>query len=719
MKNIAIVGNPNAGKTTLFNALTGAHAQVGNWAGVTVEIATAPVVWSIDNPIQSNLLDLPGLYSFAAEQCRQDEALAMHALLVGSVDVLLNVVDASCLERHLYLSSQLFDLGKPCIIALTGIDKAHKKGIQIDIPAIAQRLQCPVIPIMVEEGTGLLELQIALQQAIIHRVPTNPLPLTYSATLKVALDTLEQQCLADNILPSMARCHLLMQADAPETLDLADAQYEAIHTIVQNVLQQPLLQKPYWTEHIDRLALHPWWGIPIFMTSMYFLFFFAIHVGGIFQDPLNILSQGILVDGSQAWLQSWHLAPWLITLLSNGIGSGLQTTLTFVPVMLTLFFGLSVLEFSGYMPRAAFVVDRLMRGLGLPGKSFVPLLVGFGCNVPAIMATRTLESPRSRWLTALMIPFMSCSARLSIYAAFVSIFFPTHGASIVFSLYLCGISLAMLTAWVVTRFWPITEDPLDIVELPEYQLPKFSRLWQASYIRLVPFITRATKLIVPISMILSMLNYWTWQGQPCLWWVGKALTPWFAPIGISPENWPATVALLTGILAKEVVMGTLNTLYSPALSTLTAALDWSVLLDNAWHAMQTRCFDLGQALLHPFLAAAPITELTATTRLALANHFDGTAGAYAYLLFILLYIPCVSTMSALRQETSRRWMWFSILWSSWLAYGVSVTFYQIATFAEHPGYSMFWFTLFLVGIVIGIIAVRYIQEDNSHVARFA
>jgi ferrous iron transport protein B len=335
------------------------------------------------------------------------------------------------------------------------------------------------------------------------------------------------------------------------------------------------------------------------------------------------------VQGAAFWLQQIHAPNWLIALCAYGIGKGINTTLTFIPVMALMYFFLALLESSGYMARAAFVVDRIMRFLGLPGKAFVPMIVGFGCNVPAIMAARTLDSQADRNLTILMSPFMSCSARLAIYAVFVAAFFPRGGQNIVFSLYLIGILMAVLTGFILRKTLLLGKTSPLILELPAYHRPSLSRLLNETSLRLRYFITRAGKFIIPVCVILGGFNELTIHGESILSIFGQFITPIFAPMGLHQDNWPATVGLLTGTLAKEVVIGSLNSLYKP----------------------------IGQ----------------------MYNHFDGKIGAYAYLLFILLYIPCVSTMAAIRQEAGRRLMWFSIVWSLLLAYTISVLFYQIAS----------------------------------------
>lgn len=387
---------------------------------------------------------------------------------------------------------------------------------------------------------------------------------------------------------------------------------------------------------------------------------------------------------------------WLTQLISEGIGKGLNTTLTFIPVLGAMYLCLTFIEGSGYMARAAFVMDRLMRLLGLPGKAFVPLIIGFGCNVPAILATRTLESKRDRYLTIFMSPFMSCSARLTIYTVFVSAFFPENGQNVIFILYLLGIIVAVLTGLMLQKtLFPSQLSPL-LLELPPYHRPKFKRLCKMTSYRLKTFLKRAAQLIIPVSFVLSALNlipanFFHPEGAPSLLaYLGQLLTPLFAPIGLEAENWPATVGLLTGILAKEVVIGSLNTLYHQ-ISNLTIenpALSITETFMLGLYSIPDHLFHLGQTFLHPLMSK--VQTLSPQTNDIIKHYFKNTASVYAYLTFILLYLPCVSTMAAIKQETSSRFMWFSVLWSFFVAYVLAILVYQVASFDLHPLESIIW-----------------------------
>ncbi len=728
MTHLMLVGNPNCGKTTLFNALTGSNQRVGNWAGVTVEKKTGEFVLNGQN-IQ--LIDLPGLYSLAAynKSLSLDEQIAAQAIVNLEIDCIINIVDACHLERHLYLTSQVLELGKPVIVVLSMMDVAQQRGINIDIKRLAQELNCPVIPIQAHKNIGLNELH----QAITHLPkPSLPLSLSLETSIQDTLKQIENQLISKGYSESGAYYYARRFAESnalteleflnnKDDLDvvLADARYQKIHQIVLHSQNKKSDASDYFTARLDKIVLHRFFALPFFFAVMYLMFLFAINIGGAFQDFFDISTNTIFVQGSAWLLTQLHAPNWLIALVANGLGKGINTCLTFIPVIAAMFFFLSLLETSGYMARAAFVVDKIMRTLGLPGKSFVPMIVGFGCNVPAIMAARTLDSERDRLLTILMSPFMSCSARLAIYAVFVAAFFPNGGAFIVFSLYLIGILMAVLTGFLLRKaYFKGNSSPL-ILELPAYHRPTLTRLLKETSLRLRFFVYRAGKLIIPICILLGSLNAITLGGginegeasaHSLLSLIGQYLTPLFAPMGISQDNWPATVGLLTGMLAKEVVIGTLNTLYAQMGQIAVAHFDlWEGLRSALW-SIPHNLSELGSALVNPIAASADNSEFSASIYGVMVKQFDGKIGAYAYLLFVLLYIPCVSTMAVIRQEASKKLMWLSVIWSFIVAYTAAVLFYQIARFLMHPTQSLFWISILSAGLVL-IITLTFRKHN--------
>ncbi|WP_347252105.1 Fe(2+) transporter permease subunit FeoB [Legionella sp.] len=746
MTQLLLVGNPNCGKTTLFNALTGSNQRIGNWPGVTVEKKTGSFILE-GQTIQ--VTDLPGIYSLASSggTSSLDEQIAAKAIISLEADVIINVIDACHIERHLYLTSQLLELGKPMIVLLNMMDIAEQRGIRIDIKGLSAQLNTPVLAIQAHKQVGFVELR----QKIMNPAPgAKSLNFNLPESIKSSLSSLEQQLLIQNVDPHYISYYARRILEGDEALlanllgedyeskatdpdldvILADARYQKIHQIVRSVQQKQSDASEHFTAKLDRIVLHRFWAFPIFFAMMYLMFLFAINIGGAFQDFFDLSTDAIFVQGSAKLLAYIHTPDWLIALIANGVGKGINTTLTFIPVIAAMFFFLSLLEASGYMARAAFVVDKAMRAMGLPGKSFVPMIVGFGCNVPAIMAARTLDSERERLLTVLMSPFMSCSARLAIYAVFVSAFFPTGGQNIVFSLYLIGILMAVLTGFVLRKTSLRGQASPLILELPAYHKPAFKRLIKETALRLRHFVFRAGRLIIPICVILGGLNALTIEGgvsateansHSMLSLLGQWLTPLFAPMGLHQDNWPATVGLLTGMLAKEVVVGSLNSLYAQighvGQSAVTHFDFWGSLQAALWSVPQNLA-QLGEALINPIIASAPSDELSQSVYGMMVKRFDGKAGAYAYLLFVLLYIPCVSTMAVIRQEANRKLMWFSIIWSLIIAYATAVLFYQFATFSVHPQQSIIWILgmLFSAGIAIGAVRSKRFDLGGAHAA---
>lgn len=745
--SIALVGNPNCGKTTLFNALTGARQRVGNWPGVTVERKSG--YFAAGEKIVE-VIDLPGVYSLtlATEKSSIDECIACEFILHRQADVVVNIVDASNLERHLYLTTQLIEMGAPIILALNMMDVAAARDIHIDTEKLAQQLGCPVIALEAHKAGGVEALKqmvmaYARSSSVENHIPYPEAVKTAISCLRqqhhleadwLAIRLLEDDAYAQQLVSACVREQVLLQQaeithTAGEDADilLADARYRFIGQALQTALTQQSIQKETWTARIDRIVLNRVLGIPIFLGVMYLLFLFAINIGGAFQDFFDISSQTIFVDGFAYLLTSIGAPVWLTALLANGIGKGINTTITFIPVIGAMFLFLALLEDSGYMARAAFVIDRFMRALGLPGKAFVPMIVGFGCNVPAVMAARTLENKRDRVLTIMMSPFMSCGARLAIYAVFTAAFFPHGGQNIVFALYLIGILMAILTGFILRRTL-LRGDPSPLImELPAYHMPHAKALFLHAWQRLQGFVYRAGKLIVPICVLIGALNSLNLDGtinagdgdaRSLLSMIGQWATPIFAPMGVHVDNWPATVGLVTGVLAKEVVVGTLNTLYAQ-MGHLTAAASaeafhfWGGLF-AAVKSIPDNFVQLGAALSNPVLAKAPINAVDQGVYGLMYQKFDGKIGAFSYLLFVLLYFPCISTMAAMLRELHRGWAVFSACWMTGVAYAVAVVFYQAATFLRHPMSSLIWILTMTTCFLLTIAFVHWFAGREQH-----
>ncbi|QKN80152.1 Fe(2+) transporter permease subunit FeoB [Scandinavium goeteborgense] len=745
---IGLIGNPNSGKTTLFNQLTGARQRVGNWSGVTVERKEGQFT-TTDN--QVTLVDLPGTYSLTtiSSQTSLDEQIACHYILSGDADLLINVVDASNLERNLYLTLQLLELGIPCVVALNMLDIAEKQQIRIEVDALAKRLGCPVIPLVSTRGRGIEALKMSLDR---HQANDDLELVHYAQPLLREADSLAQvmpkemplkqrrwlglQMLEGDIYslgfageraqqqlePTVQR--LQTEMDDP-ALHIADARYQSIAAVCDVVSNTLTAEPSRFTAAVDRIILNRFLGLPVFLFVMYLMFLLAINIGGALQPIFDAGSVAIFIHGLQWIGATLHFPEWLTIFLAQGIGGGINTVLPLVPQIGMMYLFLSFLEDSGYMARAAFVMDRLMQSLGLPGKSFVPLIVGFGCNVPSVMGARTLDAPRERLMTIMMAPFMSCGARLAIFAVFAAAFFGQEGALAVFSLYVLGIVMAVLTGLMLKHTIMRGEASPFVMELPVYHVPHLKSLIIQTWQRLKGFVLRAGKVIVIVSIFLSALNSFTLSGQAAdnindsaLASVSRVITPLFKPIGVHEDNWQATVGLFTGAMAKEVVVGTLNTLYTaeniqqeefnPADFNLLDELGAAA--GETWQSLKDT-FSLS-VLANPIEASKGDGEMATGAMGVMSSKFGSAAAAYSYLIFVLLYIPCISVMGAIARESSRGWMGFSVLWGLNIAYSLSTLFYQVASYNQHPRYSL---TCILSVILFNVVVLGLLRRARSRV----
>ena len=725
---IGLIGNPNCGKTTLFNQLTGTRQTVGNWPGVTVEKKEGAITISSSRHI---LVDLPGTYALDAQsdELSQDEQIAREYVLSGKPDLIINIVDGSNLERNLFLTTQLLDMGVPVVCAINMLDVAKREGIQVDSDALSSALGISVVPIIAASGIGLETLLDKVEQHLNNL--SVPAPIwRHTKHIQGAIDELNgllpdhqtnprwtcvralegewdsaTEASRDKIETRALQLRQSIEADLKHPVDvlIANSRYDAIQVIARQVVTVNEIGTSL-TERIDSWVLNRWLGIPFFFFVMYLMFLFAINVGGAFIDFFDIAANSLFVEGPRTLLNSIGLPEWLTTLLADGLGGGIQLVATFIPIIGSLYLFLSLIEDSGYMARAAFVMDRLMRAVGLPGKSFVPLIVGFGCNVPAVMAARTMDTEKDRLLTIAMSPFMSCGARLSVFALFAAAFFADNGAAIVFLLYMTGIGIALLTGLALknTLFKP--ELTPFVMELPAYHVPNMKSVFIKTWERLRSFITRAGKTIVIVVTVLSFLNSVGSDGSfgnednenSVLSSIARAATPILAPIGVSNDNWPATVGVITGIFAKEAVVGTLDALYSP--QTGESGEEYSLIgdLKEAWKTVPDNLSGLADSLLDPLGISLITADQTAeqgvqkTTFTAMESLFGSQLAAFSYLVFVLLYTPCVATLGAMVREAGIKWMLFVAGWSTGVAYGAAVMVYQVGTWHQHPLSSSIW-----------------------------
>ena len=730
---LALIGNPNSGKTTLFNRLTGSQQTTGNWPGVTVEQKTGRFEC---NQHDYDVVDLPGVYSLEqTSHSGLDEQVACRYLQTQSADLIINVVDATSLERQLFLTAQLLHMGLPVLVVLNRMDLLKERNILIDCDKLAKQLGCPVIPVSAYYNKGVDHLKQQLSTCLTqHQTHKVALP----DELLQSVDTIQKQSkhpkereesdwkilqwllhpqTAPSALKALCqtekqRLELLYQEEL--LLIVADLYFQFAHDAAHACQVHTDQFTRSTTDKLDRWLLHPYLGMPIFLVIMYLVFALSITIGNAFLDFFDLGAQALFVDGSSALLESIHAPHWVISFIAQGIGSGIQVVATFIPVIGALFLLLSIMEETGYMQRAALVMDGLMRRLGLSGQAFIPLVVGFGCNIPAVLATRTLPNQRDRIMTAMMTPFMSCSARLTVYVMFATAFFTEHAALIVFSLYLVGIIAAILTALLLKHTLLPGKAPALLMELPIYHKPAVVNVLLSTRNKLKSFIIDAGKIIVLVVLAINFLNSLGTDGSfgnenqehSVLSTMAKLATPVVEPLGITEDNWPATVGIITGLLAKEVVVGSLDALYQNEVLQPKNAEEYDFI-----NAMQTALQTIPENLtrivtdvsdplglqslnnIEDKLKIAEEQGFTLSTLDKMALHFDGNIGAYAYLLLILLYFPCVATFGAIKQELGWRWALCSGGWSLLLGYSVAVGFYQAATFYQHPTTATIWLSL--------------------------
>jgi len=743
---IALAGNPNCGKTTLFNLLTGAHQHIGNWPGVTVEKRSG----QFDvNSQRVNLIDLPGVYSLLGGGSR-DQAVARDFLLDTSLDVIINIVDASNLERHLAMTAELLTIGKPMIMVLNMVDEAAANGQQANVSALAKKLGIPVIPMVARKGKGRGDLLQAIEQSLDQ--PMFGCPVEYDSDTKIALTTMMalseeenisrrrfsalrlleglEQPANDTVQIELEKCQQQIQQNQGEELADMVAGARFSWTLETSTLAfipikaSPLRQNI--TTWLDNLVLSDWLGVPIFLIVLYLIFVISFSGGNILLDFFDQASSAVLISGVGHLLYLIGLPDWFVSVIAGGIGGGLNLVITFIPPIGLTFLFLALLDDSGYMARAAYAMDRLMRRVGLPGNALVPMVIGFGCNVPAIMGSRIIEDERGRTLTVLMQPFMSCSARLTIYMAFAVVFFRENGGQVVFLLYVIGIVVAFLTALLLGKTALKGKVQPFAMELPPYRLPSARSVFLQSWHRLKIFMFRVGRVIAVIGVVLFILPGIGWHhgelistdiDHSLLAQGSRAIAPIFEPMGITPENWPAVSGLIAGAAAKEIVIGTMNGIYqrqnaSDAMSNyrnpdilgqLNDAL--ATIPANATTFFATFNDPLGIASLRDSKDARQASGASSATLKALAVGFTPLS-ALAYMIFVLLYMPCASAMGALRREVGWGWMIFSTIYGIALGWAGGTLIYQLGNYVQHPDSSLAWCVGIFVAFIVLLIGLR-------------
>ncbi|MGV2803760.1 ferrous iron transport protein B [Clostridium perfringens] len=662
MLTIALAGNPNCGKTSLFNLLTKSRQHIGNWPGVTVEKKEGTLKFKGES---YKVIDLPGTYSLEAYS--EDEIVARNYILKDKPDVVINVVDATNLERNLYLTTQLIEMGANVVIALNMIDQAEALNIEIDTNKLSKRLGVPIVKTSALKNRGIEELietsihskknekliNINYGEDIEDEIKNlSSLLETYKNKLEfpvnwTALKLLEndeyikdkvKQLNAPSIFNKLEESNKTIEKNIGFEADMSivDKRYSFISSITEDVIKKPSEKQVTTTEKIDKIVTNKYLGIPIFALIMYCLYELTFIIGAGIQEWFGdlIAKAGVIVS---EWFSNMGAPELLVGFIDKGLFGGVGAVLSFLPLIMVMYFLLGLLEDSGYMTRAAYVMDRLMRGLGLHGKTFVSMIVSVGCNVPGIMSTRTLENKKDRMIAILINPFISCGARMPIYAVFVEAFFPTHQGLVLFSLYVLGIIVALISGKIFSKTLFKGESSYFVMELPAYRMPSIKNVFLLMWEKAGAFFKKAGMIIFPMMIVLWALSVLPLGVEPnsehsILGMIGSFVAPLFVLAGYG--TWQAGVSLITGILAKESVVATMGMVYAGV--------------------------EEGEALIN--VIQQVFTPLSAVS----------------FLVMTLLYTPCLAALGAIKRETnSMKWTIFSAVYTFVIALVLSTLVYQV------------------------------------------
>ncbi|MBP8031957.1 MAG: ferrous iron transport protein B [Acetobacterium sp.] len=665
---IALAGNPNSGKTTLFNCLTGSNLYVGNWPGVTVEKKEGNLR---DTDKDITLVDLPGIYSLAPYS--MDEIVSRNFLLEERPDLIINIIDASNIERNLYLSTQLMELNCPMVGALNMMDVVKKTGVEINVQEMEKIFGYPFIEISAQKETGIDEL-IKLVEKTLDIKKLKEFPQIFPPEMMTIFNEFDElikkqypQVLSD--YPRLFRVIKLIEKDEEvlqkiyENTDLlndidavrkkitalsnhdvdsaiADYRYRFITAGISQATRKTKENSIPIQEKLDKVLMNRYAALPIFFFFMFVIYYVSITlVGDITIGAIEWFINDVLMVAVSSGLGSLGAADWIIALINDGVIAGVGAVLTFVPQLVVLFIFISILEDSGYMARVAFIMDRIFRHFGLSGKSFIPMVVGLGCSVPGIMATRTLENERERKLTAVLTPFISCGAKMPIYVLMASVFFTEYQTLLVFSLYLVSLTVVFGSGFVLSKTWFKGADSGYLLEIPPLRLPKLKNTATQVWQRTKEFIVRAGTIIFAVSVVLWFLQSFTIGFQmvespdeSILATFGKVIAPIFVPLGFG--NWVASVALLTGIAAKEMIISTMSVLSSGQGGSLTQSI----------------------------------------------SQIFTPVSAYSFVIFVLLASPCMAAVATMKKELGNwRDFLFALAYQIGLAYAIAFIIYQIGS----------------------------------------
>ena len=704
---VALVGNPNSGKTSLFNAISGGHEHVGNYSGVTVG---AKIGNRIYRGYRFEVTDLPGTYALSAYT--PEERYVRHHLATHTPDVVINSVVASNLERNLYLTTELIDINPRMVVALNMFDELHASGATLDYENLGRMLGVPMVPVEARNNRGidtLLDTVIDVYEnrdERVRHIHINMGPVIEEGLRRLNGDMSEHRGELPKAFPPRYYAMKMLEGDAeaeknlrecsryPEWAEIRDREARRItealgedvetafanqkYGFIQGALKETFTpgrrEEVTTTAVIDTFVTHKLWGFPIFFALMWFMFWCKFSLGAYPQEWIDALV-GWIGSGMDSLLPAGPLRD----LLVDGIVGGVGAVIVFLPNIMILYLFISFMEDSGYLARAAFIMDRVMHRIGLHGKSFIPLIMGFGCNVPAIMASRTIESRSSRLITILITPFMSCSARIPIYLLLAGTFFAANAGSVMLGLYVLGIVLAVVTARLMRRFlFPVDETPF-VMELPPYRLPTWKTTLTHMWDKCAQYLKKMGGMILIASVVVWFLSYYPRTEESAgteahyensyLGRLGKGCEPVFSPLGF---NWKASVALLSGLPAKEIVVSTLGVLYSEGATTTPAGTEIIGGADGPTEII------IAESVTEKFAEPTGEEETASLSQRLLASGDFSTASALAFLVFILLYVPCIATVVAIGAEAGWKWAAASVIYNTALAWFMAWIVYRIA-----------------------------------------
>ena len=672
MSKICLIGHPNSGKSLLFNAITNSENKVGNWSGVTVELGVGKLI-SKENKKTIEVFDLPGCYTLW-NNTKPEEKVSADFILTQEYDLILNLVDVCCIKKSLPLTLQLIELGKPLILILNKCDQVDEAECDKLKKNLEQIIDCPVLTVSGLNKSKMASVIKAIESKI-NKINHSSKFLDFypkelvSAFLNYAK---ERKSSFYNFLTDAkqnTKIKNILAKKYGDDLDLAllEMRYEAAKSII-NLTNIDELKKRNRLEWIDRILLSKTMSIPLFLLMMYLIFQFSINFGSMLQPYFESFANYCFIQIPEYFLSKFNLEQSIVFFIFKGLGLGIKTVVSFIPLIMCLYLPISALEESGYLVRIAFLMNSVMKKIWLDGRSIIPIILGFGCNVPAIMAARVVKLKAARIAIIMSIPFMSCSARLTVFLALCSIFFPNNKSLFISMLYLIGIIFGILSAFLIGKFLKIKSD-FDgfLEEIPELQIPRFNDIVLNSYKKTTDFVRGAGKAIIKICIVIQLLSVFSFAGKlvtntkdSIMVQTAKSVTWIFKGIGITEENWPASVSLVTGLLAKEVVVGTLNILYAD--------------FNDTNHA---KIFDQEDE------------QINLNSIEKIKTMFGGDLEAFCYMVFVLLYFPCISVFSVIKKEIGVKWAILSSFWSTTLAYTVAGMIYQCGKYFKYGEFNLF------------------------------